>query len=38
MLAHLTPHEIPAELALLLVGFVCGLTADRVRRGIRRPR
>jgi hypothetical protein len=31
-LAHLTPDEIPWELALLLVGFVAGVGAERFRR------
>ena len=38
VLAHLTPNEIPLELALLLIGFASGLTADRVWRGLRRRR
>jgi hypothetical protein len=31
MLAHLTPNEIPAELALIFVGFVFGLGTERLR-------
>jgi hypothetical protein len=38
VLAHLTPNEIPLELALLVVGFVGGLTVDRLRRGLRQRR
>jgi hypothetical protein len=30
--AHLTPDEIPFEIVLLLVGFVGGVAAERVRR------
>jgi hypothetical protein len=30
--AHLTPDELPIELLLLLVGFVGGVAAERVRR------
>jgi hypothetical protein len=32
VLGHLTPDEIPLELALLLVGFIAGVAAERVRR------
>jgi hypothetical protein len=32
VLAHLTPDEIPFELVLLLVGFVGGVAAERLRR------
>jgi hypothetical protein len=32
VLGHLTPNEIPLELVLLLVGFVGGVAAERVRR------
>jgi hypothetical protein len=30
--AHLTPDELPIELLLLVVGFVGGVAAERVRR------
>jgi hypothetical protein len=30
--AHLTPDEIPFEIVLLLLGFVGGVAAERVRR------
>jgi hypothetical protein len=32
VLGHLTPDEIPFELLLLLVGFVGGVAAERLRR------
>jgi hypothetical protein len=32
VLGHLTPDEIPFELLLLLVGFVGGMAAERLRR------
>ena len=32
VLGHLTPNEIPLELVLLLVGFVGGVAAERLRR------
>jgi hypothetical protein len=30
--AHLTPDELPIELLLILVGFVGGVAAERLRR------
>jgi hypothetical protein len=32
VLGHLTPDEIPFELVLLFVGFVGGVSAERLRR------
>jgi hypothetical protein len=32
VLAHLTPNELPFELVLLLVGFLGGVGAERLRR------
>jgi hypothetical protein len=32
VLAHLTPDEIPFELVLLLLGFIAGVGAERLRR------
>jgi hypothetical protein len=29
---HLTPQELPLELVLILVGFICGVGAERLRR------
>jgi hypothetical protein len=31
-LGHLTPDEIPFELVLILVGFIGGVGAERLRR------
>jgi hypothetical protein len=32
LFGHLTPNEIPFELVLLLLGFVGGVAAERLRR------
>jgi len=32
VLGHLTPEEIPFELVLILVGFVGGIAAERLRQ------
>jgi hypothetical protein len=32
VLAHLTPDEIPFELLLILVGFIGGIGAERLRQ------
>jgi hypothetical protein len=38
VLAHLTPDEIPFELLLILVGFVGGVGAERLRQARARRR
>lgn len=32
LFAHLTPDEIPFELILILVGFIGGIAAERLRQ------
>jgi hypothetical protein len=32
VVAHLTPAELPFEFVLLLVGFIGGIGAERLRR------
>jgi hypothetical protein len=32
LFGHLTPNEIPFELVLVLLGFIGGVAAERLRR------